>query len=126
MPSGVQVLISRLPEDHELDKLNDSLEAVIVPFAGPTEAVKRLMRTRRAQGSRVTMHNGHFNAASTAELGIALMLAAVKRTGKNDADLKASCAAGEPWVVGWEHTGLDSPTLAGRNVLVLGYGKPRV
>lgn len=29
------------------------------------------------------------------------MLAAVKRTGKNDADLKAACAAGERWKAGW-------------------------
>ena len=115
--ADIEVLIARLPSAALLDSL-PALKSVIVPFAGPTELAKQLVRER----PHLALHNSHFNAASTAELAVALLLAASKSVPAHDASFRAEIRAGEPWTVGWDPRAAPSPTLAGRRALVLGYG----
>ena len=117
---AVEVLITRLPEPQELAAL-PALEKVIVPFAGPTEVTKDNVReasAQRQQAARdgspssswsstsspplLALHNCHFDAASTAELAVTLLLAAVKNVAHHDATLRAEAAGGtRPWTTGW-------------------------
>ena len=143
--AGVEVLVTRLPEPHELAAL-PALEKVVVPFAGPTEVTKDNVRNESAQrrsrqGSSsllssspssppssppphlLELHNCHFNAASTAELAVTLLLSVVKNVGYHDAALREEAAGGErPWTTGWAPGAAPSMTLNGRTALVLGYG----
>jgi len=113
----VEVLITRLPTAAELDSL-PQLRHVVVPFAGPTELTKSLVKERPA----LSLHNAHFNAASTAELAVSLLLAVAKRVVAQDAAFRAEVVAGTPWTTGWDPEADTSLTLAGRRALILGYG----
>jgi len=116
--TGLRVLITRLPTGDELDALAPDIEALIVPFAGPVEKTKNLIRER----PQVSLHNCHFNATSTAELAVALFMSAVKRVVELDARMRREILNGVPWTAGWEATAMDCPTLSGRTAVVLGYG----
>ncbi|CAE8610971.1 unnamed protein product [Polarella glacialis] len=118
--SDIDVLIVRIPSAKDLDSLSPSLQQVIVPFAGPTGKTLQLLRDR----PHLSLHNCHFNAASTSELAITLLLAATKKLLEKDADLRQTAASDPPqqWVAGWEDSSLNSVTLNGRRALVLGLG----
>lgn len=118
--SDVNVLVTRLPTAEALDKWT-SLRWVIVPFAGPTEKTRQLLRER----PRLSLHNAHFNAQSTSELAVGLLLAAAKRIVTRETTLRREAQAAEhAWTPGWMVTDGSAavPTLGGRVALVLGYG----
>ena len=95
--AGVQVLITRIPTAEELDSL-PCLAHLIVPFAGPTEKAKALIKARPT----LSLHNTHFNAASTAELAVTLLLAATKQISQRDAGLREEAKQNRMWTPGWE------------------------
>jgi phosphoglycerate dehydrogenase-like enzyme len=106
----VRVLIDGIPSAERLDAL-PSLERVLIPYAGVPEATRALLAAR----PQLALHNLHHNAASTAELAVALLLAATKRIVPHDQDLRRG---------DWRRrfAAPTSQTLAGRRALVLGYG----
>eukprot|EP00930_Biecheleria_cincta_P088525 TRINITY_DN77769_c0_g1_i1.p1 TRINITY_DN77769_c0_g1~~TRINITY_DN77769_c0_g1_i1.p1 ORF type:complete len:438 (-),score=61.49 TRINITY_DN77769_c0_g1_i1:203-1516(-) len=119
----VDVLIAQYPSAEELDALAPDLQSVVVPFAGPTAATTQLLRKR----PYLSLHNCHFNAASTAELAIALVLAATKQVLQKDqrfrSEARAAVSTKRPWTAGWEdRPTFNSKTLAKRRALVLGLG----
>jgi len=119
-PPEATVFVARLPSAEALDSLK-RLRAVIVPFAGPTVTTRLLLRAR----PHLSLHNAHFNAQSTSELAVGLLLAAAKGVLARDARLRAESLRGEqPWTAGWAVGGTSAPppTLGGRTALVLGYG----
>jgi len=83
----------------------------VVPYAGIPEPTRAIARAR----PHLTLHNLHHNAAPTAELALALLLAAAKRLVPLDRDLRTG-----DWSARFETPaaiGLD-----GRRALVLGWG----
>lgn len=109
-PPGARVLVSGVPSAEQLDACPD-LERVIIPYAGVPEKTRALL----AERPPLSLHNLHHNAAPTAELAVALLLAAVKRIVPHDRDLRRGDwrrRYGEP----------ETTTLEGRTALVLGYG----
>jgi phosphoglycerate dehydrogenase-like enzyme len=108
-----------------------TLQAVIIPFAGPTPPMRQALaaemdRRRRSGAPALMLFNSHHNAPMTAEMAIALLLACAKRLLPADAALRRG---------DWSHRGLPLPggptppppplpalTLDGRRAVVVGLG----
>jgi phosphoglycerate dehydrogenase-like enzyme len=106
-----QILVSGRPSAEQLAAAPD-LHALIVPFAGLPNATRDLMRDY----PQIAVHNVHFNEAMTAEMAVALLLAASKRLLPSDASLRRG-----DWRVrfgGPSHLFLDRA-----RALILGYGE---
>ena len=109
-PDAFDILIEGRPTPELLD--TPGLKAVIVPFAGVPEATLKLALER----PNVSLHNLHHNAAETAEMGLALLLAAARRIIPCDRKLRQ-----DDWTPRYQPS--ESVRLAGKNALVLGYGE---
>lgn len=85
--SSTTVLVGK--SELKAEKMNRMalLRHVIVPYAGPAKAIQdELKRLNR----RVRVYNSHHNAACTAEMCVALLLAAAKRVPQADAMLRTN------------------------------------
>lgn len=109
-PASVNVLIGGWFTAEQLDAC-PNLRAVIVPFAGTPIETVRLLRGYPQLG----LHSLHYNAAPTAELAMALLLAAAKRVVPIDRELRAF-----DWRSRYNVT--EAVVLEGKTALVLGYG----
>jgi len=109
-PGDYQVLVAGRPERRHLTR-SSKLYALIVPWAGLPEDTRRLL----ADFPHVSVHNLHHNAAPTAELACALLLAAAKFVVPFDRALRRN---------DWTPRYQPSPALLleGKTALVLGFG----
>lgn len=89
-----------------------SLKAVIIPFVGVPEATLQFVRSRPG----VALYNVHHNGPETAELALALMLAAAKRIVPMDQKLRK-----DDWSSRYEES--RAIRLEGKTAVVLGYGE---
>ncbi len=105
-----EVLITGRPSP-ELLEASPKLKALIVPWAGISIGTRELM----ADYPHITTHNIHHNAATTAELGFALLLSASKFIVAMDRPMRQ-----HDWSIGYQ----PSPAvfLFGKTALILGYG----
>lgn len=109
-PPTYRMLIGGRPEESDLDDCA-ALDTFIVPFAG----IPAKTRDRLLARPHIAVHNLHHNAPPTAEMAVALMLAAAKAVVPHDRNFR-------------EHnwTRLDPPgspvLLDGATVLILGLG----
>lgn len=110
-PPTTTVLVDGRPALETLESL-PALEAVVVPFAGIPPETLQTVRARPG----ITLYNLHHNAATTAEKAIELLLAVAKGTLRNDARLREN-----DW--GGRYETATGVTIAGREALVLGYGR---
>jgi len=110
VPPGHRILVTGRPTDSEL-AASPALEAVIIPWAGVPQATRELVSSRDG----LSLHVLHHNAAPTAELALALLLAAAKRVVPHDRSLRAG-----DWTPRYEGDG--GLLLEGRSALVLGFG----
>ena len=88
-----------------------ALEAVVIPWAG----VPRKTRDLLLAHPRLAVHNLHHNAAATAEMAVALLLAAAKSIVPLDRALRAG-----DWRPRYQ--GQHSIELRGRTAFILGFG----
>jgi phosphoglycerate dehydrogenase-like enzyme len=110
VPADYAVLVAGRPTP-ELLEASAKLRAVVIPWAGLARKTRDLL----LRYPKLTVHNLHHNAAATAELALALLLAAAKRVVPMDRALRAG-----DWRPRWApQTALS---LAGKTALVLGYG----
>lgn len=105
------VLVSGRPTVEQLGRATQ-LRAVVIPWAGLPGATCEALRAF----PQLTVHNLHDNAAPTAEMALALLLAAAKRIVPNDqalrqGDWRPRYAADDPSVL-----------LEGKTAVILGYG----
>lgn len=110
MPEDYEVLIEGRPTEEMLSA--PSLRAVIVPFAGVPPTTVELLRKR----PELSLHNLHHNAADTAELALALMLAAGKEVVSMDRDFRRN-----DWSRSYGPSSVFS--FDGKTALVLGFGQ---
>ena len=68
-----EILVQGVPDDEALDG-RPSLRSVVIPYAGVPDRT----RERIARRPHLSLHNLHHNAAATAEMAVALLLAAAK------------------------------------------------
>lgn len=110
-PERYDVLIAGRPDREQLTASPD-LEALVIPFAGmPTSTRKTL-----ADFPDLRIHNLHHNAEATAEMAIALLLAAAKQLLPFDRAFRE-----HDWRPRYEEFS-TSLLLDGKRALVLGYG----
>ncbi|MFP3854945.1 MAG: NAD(P)-dependent oxidoreductase [Anaerolineales bacterium] len=105
-----KVLVAGRPDDALLE-LSPELERVIIPWAGLATETRRVLLSH----PHVAVHNLHHNAEATAELGLALLLAAAKRLLPMDRSLRQG---------DWRprYHGPYGVLLDGSRALVVGYG----
>lgn len=88
-----------------------ALRAVIVPYAGISPAMQKLLLPY----PQITLHNLHYNDVATAEFALALLFSAAKFVPPLDRRLRQG---------DWRqrYSGAPSILLSGKRVLILGYG----
>jgi phosphoglycerate dehydrogenase-like enzyme len=105
-----EILVAGRPGRTPLEA-SPRLRALIVPWAGIPWETRQLL----ADFPHLALHNLHHNAAPTAEMAMALLLAAAKRIVPIDQRLRKG-----DWQARYA---LDSsPVLEGKRALILGYG----
>ncbi|MCZ6787458.1 MAG: 2-hydroxyacid dehydrogenase [Planctomycetota bacterium] len=110
-PKDFEILITGRPEREQI-QANSKLRSLVIPYAGVPEETRALLR----EFPKVSVHNLHHNAAPTAEMAVALMLAATKAIVPADQALRKG-----DWTARYsDRTGL---LLENKTALVLGYGQ---
>lgn len=109
-PVDAGILVGGAITQEQLARSPD-LTAVIVPFAGIPFATQELLR----QHPRIALHNLHFNSVSTAEMALALLLAAAKHVAELDRRIRQG-----DWR--WNDETHPTDTFPGKTALILGYG----
>lgn len=111
VPPNCRLLVGGRPTREQLEGCPD-LEAVLIPFAGIPARTRDLLR----EFPNLRVHNLHHNAAVTAEMAMALLLAAAKQVVPMDRKLRQGH---------WSGRGKENPALLmdGRTALILGYGR---
>ncbi|GAB4575115.1 MAG: 2-hydroxyacid dehydrogenase [Anaerolineae bacterium] len=110
IPPEAQVLVAGRPSAEQIAAC-PALQAVIIPFAGLPAATRELLR----QHPRISVHNLHHNAVPTAEMALALLLAAAKRLVPADRALRSG-----DWTP--RYRPIPAIHLNGKTALILGYG----
>lgn len=100
------VLVKGVPE-----AIEDGVRAVVIPYAGVPKRTRELVAAHEG----VALYNLHHNAAPTAELAMALLLAAARRVIPLDAALRRN-----DWRPRYEES--RDLLLFGRTAVVLGHG----
>jgi phosphoglycerate dehydrogenase-like enzyme len=109
---GTKILVSGRPTREELAAL-PGLEILIVPWIGIPPDTLALVR----EFPGLALHNLHHNAAPTAEMAVALLLAAAKEIIPFDQALRA-----QDWRPRYRKPP-ETIFLAGKKALILGYGE---
>jgi len=106
----VEILVQGTPSATDLEE-REGLRAVVIPYAGVPKTTRELL----ANSPTLTLHNLHHNAAPTAELALALLLAAAKNIVPLDRALRA-----RDWSPRYEPA--TELLLDGAHAAVLGHG----
>ncbi len=109
--SDFHVLVAGRLKRHHLTS-SPNLHTVIIPWVGIAPETRTLL----AEFPHVAVHNLHHNAAPTAELAVALLLAAAKLIIPYDSKLRQ-----HDWTMRYDRPG-PSLLLDGKTALILGYG----
>jgi phosphoglycerate dehydrogenase-like enzyme len=109
-PMDTDIIVGGTVSEEHLAR-SPRLRAVIVPFAGVPFPTQTLLR----QHAGVTLHNLHFNAVSTAEMALALLLAAAKHVAELDHRIRQG-----NWQ--WNDDTHPTDTFPGKTALILGHG----
>ena len=109
-PANTHILVTGFPERDQLIAC-PQLQALIIPFAGFPERTRQLM----LDFPHIAVYNLHHNAAPTAEMALALLLAAAKFIIPIDRTFRT-----HDWSPRYEPN--QSITLDGKSALILGFG----
>ena len=111
------IVVGGRPDRSILDK-QPNLRAVIVPFAGVPDTTRELM----SEFPACKLYNLHHNAAATAEMAIALIMAVGRRLSMIDSGLRRGEWAGRtiPDSIG---TRTEAMAFDGSTCLLIGYGE---
>jgi phosphoglycerate dehydrogenase-like enzyme len=105
------VLVASPTQHHQLTS-SPNLHTVIIPWVGISPDTRKLL----AEFPHIAVHNLHYNAAPTAELAVALLLAAAKLIIPYDSKLRQ-----HDWTMRYNRPG-PSLLLDDKTALILGYG----
>ena len=110
-PADYQILIAGHPTRELLDA-SEALEIMLIPWAGVPPTTRELL----GEYPHLRVHNLHYNASSTAEFAVALLLAAAKKLVPIDRAFRNH---------DWTDRYLPNPSilLEGKQALILGYGE---
>lgn len=105
-----KVLVSGRPSVEFLEA-SPHLGAILIPFAG----LPAVTHERMTEYPHIAVHNVHYNAPPTAEMALALLLAAAKHLLPSDRDFRQ-----HDWTPRYQP--YPSMMLKGKTALILGYG----
>ena len=110
VPADYQILIAGRPTAEQIEASPD-LHTLLIPWAGLPEETGKLMTGY----PHIAIHNLHHNAVTTAETALMLMMAAAKHLIPIERSFRSH---------DWRPRYQPNPalTLAGKTVLILGYG----
>ncbi len=108
-PAQYELLVAGRPTAEALTA-SPALRTVVIPFAGLPAVTARLLQDYPA----LAIHNLHHNAAATAEMAVALLLATARQLAPIDRAFRQ-----DGWQPDLRRPGIQ---LAGKTVLILGYG----
>jgi phosphoglycerate dehydrogenase-like enzyme len=113
LPPGrkIDILVAGRPPKEHVD-LSPPLQALIIPWAGIPTGTRKLMEDY----PEIPVFNLHHNAVPTAELALALLLAAAKKVLVYDQALRSN-----DWRLRYQPD--DTILLQGKQALILGYGE---
>lgn len=114
IPASTEVLVKGSPSKEEIASLSN-LTSVVVPFAGIPAGTRELLLDQ----PKISLYNLHHNSADTAEMAIALYMAAAKRIVPRDRDLREGKWSSDSFL---RYGSSDSVRADGKQALVLGYG----
>lgn len=114
IPAATQVLVKGSPTREEVDTFSN-LMAVVVPFAGIPFGTRELLLDQ----TKIKLYNLHHNSADTAEMAIALYMAAAKRIVPRGQGLREGKWSSDSFL---RNGSSDSVRADGKQALVLGYG----
>ena len=109
-PGQYEVLVSGVPDRALVE--HATLRHLVIPWVG----LPGRTRTLLLEFPHVVVHNIHHNAAPTAEMALALLLAAATRLVPSDRDLRRG-----DWTPRYDESA-RSTLLDGKRTLILGYG----
>lgn len=109
-PPQHTVLVAGRPTREQLDA-SPNLTTLLIPFAGLPNVTRDLMRDY----PQIAIHNLHHNAPPTAEMALALLMAAARRLIPSDQRFRQN-----DWTPRYEP--YPSVLLRGKTALILGYG----
>lgn len=109
-PATHTILIAGRPSREQIEN-SPNLQTLLIPFAG-LPAVTRIMMRDYPQ---IAVHNLHHNAIPTAEMALALLMAAARRLVPSDQRFRQ-----QDWTPRYEP--YPSRLLHGKTALILGYG----
>ncbi len=107
----VEILVGGFPKAEDL-ACYPRLRALIVPFAGVPAETQQLLLDHPG----IALYNLHYNVVPTAEMAVALLLAAAKFVVPMDRDLRRG-----DWTS--RYTATPTTRLDGKAALILGYGQ---
>jgi phosphoglycerate dehydrogenase-like enzyme len=110
VPARLDMLVAGRPQKEHITAC-PNMRSLIIPWAGLPDATRTLLKGH----PQITVHNLHYNATPTAEMAVALLLAAAKCIVPMDRALRAY-----DWTPRYER--VPSVLLAGKTALILGYG----
>jgi phosphoglycerate dehydrogenase-like enzyme len=110
-PAEFEVLVAGRPAREQL-YASSHLKVLVIPWAGVAEKTRQLAK----ETPGLAVHNLHYNAAMTAEMALALMLAAAKFLVPADQALRR-----KDWSPRYESNRMLR--MEGKTALVLGYGQ---
>ncbi|OLQ07111.1 Glyoxylate reductase [Symbiodinium microadriaticum] len=123
VPRGTQILVTAFPAESDLQACGVDLKALVIPFAGLPVATKNVLQEGGWVRRGLQVHNVHHNSSTTAEMAIALGMAAAKQLLPADQKLRK----GDWSPRGLPSTGDPDPmmqlSLEGQGALVLGFGE---
>ena len=111
VPAEYEILVASQPKRIHVEA-SPRLRAVIIPHTGVAEDVQKLM----AEFPEVAVHNAHHPGVPTAEMAVALLMAAARRLVPADRAFRDA---------DWNGSGRPEQAvlLEGKTVLILGYGE---
>ncbi|HSN75065.1 MAG TPA: 2-hydroxyacid dehydrogenase [Anaerolineae bacterium] len=113
-PASFDVLVAGRPTLQQL-QASPNLRLLVVPFAGLPDDIRRLLVDPANGLGHVAVHNLHHNTVQTAEMALALLLAAARLLVPNDQALRRG-----DWTLRYDPPQLT--ILHGKTILILGYG----
>jgi phosphoglycerate dehydrogenase-like enzyme len=108
--SSYEVLVAGVPERRHLTA-SDKLRSLVIPWSGLPKPTRELM----LDFPHIAIYNLHHNAAATAEMAVALMLAAAKSIVPIDHAFRSN-----DWSPRYKES--EASLLDGKRAVILGYG----
>lgn len=113
-PATFDVLVAGRPTLAQL-QASPNLRLLVIPYAGVPDDTRSLLLDPANGLGHVAVHNLHHNTVQTAEMALALLLAAARRIVPNDRALRRG-----DWTSRYDAS--SAMILHGKTVLILGFG----